>query len=433
MEDVGGVEDVLASTHNSAALEIDGDELDLGHVPSSVDGTGARRKRRRFSNHPSRAGSLGVLLLLAASFASDLAVTAERNRRRRTANVKGGDDNNNAGLLVAPQRGGDLGSLERGRSAAGAGRILQEETEPSGLFDHFNGPPGLDEGAESEGTATAEHANVGGVGGVEEAWLHFVANGQSDGAPQPAPNVDRCKHQLVISLVYDMNPRDTHYELAKVGSTSTLSHTGAKKSNEYDEIYHEHDQIVCMDDGDYSFTISSEFGLFTYELRLATGQIIVSGNGGFPDNEGVTTLFSLPFDEPSAPSATSSNVPTRSPPPGFVGRGQCLDAQGRLYNSIQDDGSGEIRSPHACLDLCESIPVSDPSQLVGFQYDSKPSIWPTCLCLFPTLPDVTDELSAELGILPFVDWETGDGPVARTNDKDYSLSCFSTSPVSSSF
>ena len=210
-----------------------------------------------------------------------------------------------------------------------------------------------------------------------------------------------------------------------------------------------------------------------YELSLATGEIIVSWNDGFSTSQmGMVTLFSLPYDESSIttmtlenfmsiqfgakfppppeplatpsdsissgsksppapePMGTPSDVPTPTPPPGYVGRGWCLDAQDIEYSSIVVDGSREIGSPHDCLDLCESIPVSDPSQLVGFQYDSKSLYGLPCFCLYTTLPDVTVELGNELGIRYYEESE-GAGPVARSNDKDDSISCFSTSPVSS--
>ena len=145
----------------------------------------------------------------------------------------------------------------------------------------------------------------------------------------------------------------------------------------------------------------------------------------------------LPTYAPSPTSSevpTSSDVPTLSPPSGYVGRGWCLDAQGVEYQSIIDDGSTEIRSSHDCLDLCETIPVSDPSDLVGFVHDSKPLNGPTCGCLYTTLPDVTFELGNELGIRPyFLGGGYGAGPVAGSNNKDDSISCFSTSPVSSIF
>ena len=174
-----------------------------------------------------------------------------------------------------------------------------------------------------------------------------------------------------------------------------------------------------------------------YVLRLATGEVIVSVNDDVPD-EGVITLFSLPYDELSITTTKNSapaplpapTVPTGPPPPGYVGKGSCLDAQGKRYKSINDNGSRVISSPNECLDLCESVPVSDPSDLVGFQFDSKPTVIFTCLCLYSTLPDVTDELSNEFGVRLFTTWHPGAGPVARSNDKDDSLSCYSTSPVS---
>ena len=180
-----------------------------------------------------------------------------------------------------------------------------------------------------------------------------------------------------------------------------------------------------------------------YELKLATGEVIVFANDDVPDEGVTTTLFSLPYNESSItttkntaapaplPTPTSLNVPTGSPPPGYVGRGWCLDAQDKRYKSIKDDGSRDIRSPNDCLDLCESVPVSDPSHLEGFVYDSKPTKVFTCICLYSTLPDVTDELSSELGVKKLVTWEPGSGPIARSNDEDDSLSCYSTSPVSS--
>lgn len=181
-----------------------------------------------------------------------------------------------------------------------------------------------------------------------------------------------------------------------------------------------------------------------YELRLATGDVIVSVNDDVP-GDGATTLFSLPYDESSitttkatqAPLPTptsllsSSNVPTRSPPPGYVGKGWCLDAQDKRYKAINNvPGLKEVRSAHDCLEHCESIPASDPSHLVGFLFDTKATKLFSCLCQYTTLPDVTDELSAELGIVIMSTWFAGAGPIARSNDKDDSLHCYSTSPVS---
>ena len=236
------IEDGIESTRNMAR-EIDGDELINGRVELSIDGTGgdysfrtngARRKKQKNPNNSSRARGVGngrssvpaVLLLLVASFTSNLVVTAEENGRHAAH-----EDEKDAG-----------GPFER---------ILQEEQVPNGLFDYFNQISGSNE-AESEGSA--ERQTNG--GGVEEAWLQFVANGPNDES-QPAL-IDSCKHQLFIDLVYDVYPEDTKYELAKVGSNLTFSHTGVS-SGEYAQSYHAYDQIVCMDDGDYNFTIWSEF------------------------------------------------------------------------------------------------------------------------------------------------------------------------------
>ncbi|EJK57793.1 hypothetical protein THAOC_22130, partial [Thalassiosira oceanica] len=585
-EDAGAEAVPPASTRDTASPKIGCGGSDAGLVASTIDGDEVRRAKRNGSTSSARGGGVvrsrvgrgrrgvsssafllpGLLLLLhaVASFASNLAVTAERDGRR-TANVEDGNDK--------------AGSFER---------ILQEgKNESNGLFDHFDEPTGLNEGAESVGGAGP--ANGGGGGGEDEAWLQLlqsITDEPNDEALQPALNGDSCKHQLLISLVYDEYPKYTVYDLSKIGSDSIFIHRGAywdhpdAVSAENATSYHAYNQNVCLlDDGDYLFSVKHFKDKFygKYELRLATGEIIVSGNDGFL-GAGMNTLFSLPYNEssittmtfeeyisdpsvatsptswptswptyiydessispvatsptswpsfspttveespaaptpeedqkfccpletslntplttslPAAPTpeedqvevsnsctpcpngavdesvlvvlpgqeefyncafeleymsqleegddtcnyqypfvqkfccplATSqeetssnvtspqtssnvsthspqmqSNVPTRSPLPGYVGRGWCLDAQDRKYKSIIDDGSREIRSPHDCLDLCESIPVSDPSQLVGFEYDFKSLYLNTCYCLYTTLPDVTEELRNELGI-----------------------------------
>ena len=234
------------------ALEVD-DGPNSGRAVSSIDGTGrdssfrangARRQKRRSCAGHGRLSAVSkvkfsaffpaVLLLLVASFTSNVVVTAEEDRGH-AANTRGGGDEY-AG-----------GSFERN---------LQEEHEPSGLFDNFDPTSGLNE-AESEGGAVRQ-ANGS---DVDQAWLQFVANGPND-ETQAAIIGGSCKNQLFIDLVYDIYPDDTRYELSSVGSNSTFLHKGTV-SNEYAESYHAYDQIVCMEDGDYNFTIWGEFrGLF---------------------------------------------------------------------------------------------------------------------------------------------------------------------------
>ena len=153
-------------------------------------------KRRKNSSANVKLAFFPAVLLLVASFTSNLGATATAEENRRHAAHARGEDEKNAGGPF--------------------GRILQGEHESNGLFNQISGS----NEAESEGSAESQTNG----GGVEEAWLQFVANGPNDES-QPAL-IDGCKHQLFIDLVYANNPEYTKYELAKVGSNLTVSHTG---------------------------------------------------------------------------------------------------------------------------------------------------------------------------------------------------------------
>ena len=239
--------DVLTSTRNSgaAALKIaDGGESDFGEV---------RRERRKNSGHSYRACAgrrcgvymtnlnLVVLLLITTSFTTNSVVTAEQGGRH-PANLNDGGGGNSAG------------SFER---------ILQEENESNGLFDHFNQTSELNEGEESLGGLGGAELTGGAVDGDDEA-----ANESNKGAPQPALDGDSCKHQLLISLVYDSHPADTSYALYNLGSYGAFTHEGVEGSQSYqpDAVsaknatnYHAYNQNVCLVDGDYYFSIYGEF------------------------------------------------------------------------------------------------------------------------------------------------------------------------------
>ena len=302
---------VLVSSHD-AALKIGSVELDFGRGTSSIlHGAAVRPKRRKNTNysswacagHASSTFLRGMILLLATSFTSNI-VMAQRNRRH-TAYHLYDRNSNSAGLFKRILQGGKesngsfdkpSGSKEGSESAGGTGKAdgggkgggeeawlqsLQsmgdepsETPQPSpasnGLFDK---PSGSNEDSESAG-AGAGKADGGGKGG----WLQLLqsmGDGPSE-TPQSAPDGGSCKHQLFISLVYDSYPDFTEYELAKIGSTSIFSHTGAESSEsskftgehiyhpsavsaEYATRHHAYDQNVCMNDGDYAFAISGEF------------------------------------------------------------------------------------------------------------------------------------------------------------------------------
>ncbi|EJK69980.1 hypothetical protein THAOC_08704, partial [Thalassiosira oceanica] len=280
-----------ASTRNTAAPKVGGGGSDVGLFASTIDGDEVGRTKRNGSTSSARGGGIvrsrvgrgrrgvsssayllpGLLLLLhaVASFASNLAVTAKRDGRR-TANVEDGNDK--------------AGSFER---------ILQEgKNESNGLFDHFDQPTGLKEGAESVGGAGP--ANGGGVGGGDES------NEPNDEALPPALNDDSCKHQLLISLVYDEYPHETLYYLFKIGSDSIFIHSGAYW---WDRIIRVHSPLR-LTPGTADHEEDEFYG--KYELRLATGEIIVSGNDGFL-GAGMTTLFSLPYNESSIVTMTEED------------------------------------------------------------------------------------------------------------------------------
>ena len=143
---------------------------------------------------------------------------------------------------------------------------------------------------------------------------------------------------------------------------------------------------------------------------------------------------SMPSLEPSLSSPpTTTSLPTPTPPPGYVGKGQCVDSNSNRYDVVALELFLNVRSPHDCLEKCEVIPKGEVSDLVGFEFvpEKKPDLVTVCFCLFEdgTAPATTNELKSEFKIKSVSPWHQGKGPVEASEGDDDSVECYTLDSV----